>query len=65
MKIEEIKRRVDLIKERADDPESAHSQEDKLYLDFIKYISKLSSPLGKKALAVLETQEIDFPRWCA
>ena len=48
------------------DPEFAHDEEDKLYHDFVKYISTLNNhSLSRKAKMILQSQKIDFPRWCA
>ena len=44
------------------DPE-AHTLEDKLRDDFIKYITKRKDHLGKKAKLVLSTNDMSFGRW--
>ena len=39
MTLNEIKKRVKYINKIKNDDEAAHSQEDQLYYDFIKYVS--------------------------
>ena len=48
--------------------ESAHSSEDSLHLDFIKYVATLSEhlpELAAKAKLVASTEDIEFSRWWA
>jgi len=61
----EILKRVAKIKVLAEDPESAHADEDDLRDKFICEIAKRKDALGKRAKIVLSTNDIDFPRWCA
>lgn len=68
MNIKEIQRRVAEIKEcaAADDDEAAHAREDRLYEDFIVYISKNGSDEVKAmATEILKTADIKFSRWYA
>lgn len=67
MTLEKIKKSIEKIEESSDDPESAHSQEDQLYYDFIKFVSKYdpNHDIAKMAKEVLKTEKIDFTRWCA
>jgi hypothetical protein len=68
MTLDEIGERVEVIRRFADDPESAHSDEDELRARFIAYVAGLTEPdpeLAEKARVVLSTGEFDFPRWCA
>ena len=66
MDLKEIKLRVKGIEEIKDDDEAAHSTEDGLYEDFVRYIAETGNEKQKKmAKAVLQTCEIDFARWCA
>ena len=62
-KIEKVVKDIDDIR---DDPESAHSAEDQLHVDFIEHIAVYGpKSLKKMAKEVLKTKEISFPRWCA
>ncbi len=68
MTTEDIQKRIDNIQVTADagDDEYAHSQEDQLREDFIRYVSTLHIPsLAAKAKLVLSTENIKFSRWCA
>lgn len=67
MPIDEIRRRVEYIKNMAADPEAAHSAEDRLRADFIEYVRHIGYDpnLADKARLVLSTDQIDFARWCA
>jgi hypothetical protein len=61
-----IEERVRAIRERRRDPEEAHSLEGGLYADFIAFVaSGEDGPIREMAQAILKTQEIEFPRWCA
>jgi hypothetical protein len=66
MTTEEIESRIKNIRDIADDAESAHSSEDSLHLDFIKYVATLSEhlpELAAKAKLVASTEDINFSRW--
>jgi hypothetical protein len=68
MTYELIVRKLSHIKETSGDDESAHAQEDELYLEFIKYISTTPDVLDhvrEKAALVLTSRQIEFERWCA
>ena len=66
MKLEEIRKRVSEIYSERDDDESAHSLEDSLHENFIKYIAKTGTKEQRKmAKEILRTSEFDFARWCA
>ena len=66
MTLDEIKDRVAAIKACVGDPEVAHALEDGLRNDLLKAIAKgkVSDPAAA-AWAALETNGIDFPRWCS
>jgi len=53
------------IEDTSGDAEAAHSMEDRLYHDFIEYVSTLEIPLAEKAKLILKTKQIPFERWCA
>ena len=67
MTIEEVQAKVKEIRDiGASDPEAAHSKEDDLYRSILQFIADGYAGLYKEiAYAALETQEEDFPRWCA
>jgi len=68
MTIEEIEKRVNHIRAIAGDDEAAHSYEDRLHLEFIKYVASLTEQppeLAAKAKLVASTEAIGFSRWCA
>ncbi len=65
MKTEEIQTRINRIMEISGDDERAHAAEDELMRHFIAYVSTLDNPLAEKAKLVLQTNEINFQRWCA
>lgn len=67
MTSEEIEKRLAHIREVVGDPEAAHSAEDQLYEDFIRYVASLEklAKLSAKAKLVLKANEIKFPRFCA
>lgn len=65
MTTEEIQGRISNIHilKISDDDEAAHESEDRLHLDFIKYVATLDDPLAAKAKLVASTEDIDFFRW--
>ena len=66
MTIETIKKRIEEIKDVRWDFESAHGMEDRLYTDFIRYVSIAGDKeLAEKAHEILKTEHIEFPRYCA
>lgn len=62
---DEAKRRVQDIRDMASDDESAHSAEDQLYADFVRYVASQEGPHRAIAEEILKTEKIDFSRWCA
>lgn len=60
-----VNAQVEKIKTMADDPEAAHSEEDKLHQTVLLAISQGCSWPCACANAALKTREIKFPRWCA
>jgi hypothetical protein len=65
MDMDTIKISIAKICEIRGDDERAHSWEDVLYQEFVKYIAERKDHLGKMAREILKTQKIDFSRWCA
>jgi len=69
--IEEVKQRIQKIKDEAYDDEIAHGLEDSLYSDFIKEIARrdfIDQPeyttFEEIANLILTTKEIKFHRYC-
>ena len=65
MTMEEIQSRVKAIDAEAGDNETQHSMQDKLYLDFIKYVATLEIPIAEKAREVAKVDDMPFSRWYA
>ena len=62
MTLEEIKNRIERIKDVIDDDEVAHIREDGLYFEFIESLAKEGNERAKE---ILKTRDLDFGRWCA
>lgn len=62
MTVEEVLNRVDEIRRNAPDDEKAHDLEDALYRDVLQYFADNGYRIAAEAL---ETQKIEFARWCA
>lgn len=66
MKLDELKKRIEEIKEIKDDPENAHIKADALYIDVLQSIAdntcENAVDMAREALTV---EGIDFPRWFA
>ena len=68
MTIEEIQAKVERIRDLADDTERSHGAEDSLYLQFIQYVSTLTTEdplLPCKAKEVLKSRDVIKERWYA
>jgi hypothetical protein len=66
MTVDEVKARVEEIRNMAGDDEAAHGMEDKLHQDVLRAIANRECPNpARLAYRALETKEIDFSRWCA
>lgn len=61
MTVDEVRRRVAEIREKAWDDEVAHGMEDNLWRDVLRAIAT-EKVAGAEASA---TEDIDFSRWCA
>lgn len=59
---EEVRERVAIIRREADDDEKAHSLEDALHQDVLRYFAATGNEVAK---AALESLDIEFARWCA
>jgi hypothetical protein len=66
MTIEEIRKKVQRIKDMRGDPEAAHGAEDSLYQSLLEAIAdgQVENP-AEAAKEALYAQNIEFPRWCA
>ena len=65
MTIQEVKIRIKAIAAVADDDEVAHRMEDELFRDVLEAIADGAVHGPALAAMVLETDDIDFNRWCA
>ena len=65
MNMEEIEKRIAEIAEEAGDAEWAHTREDDLYLDFIRFVADQEGPYSLMAKLLLTTQDLNFERWYA
>lgn len=67
MSPEEIRKRVERIREMAGDDEAAHSEEDSLHQEVLAAIrdGQCEGKNAECAGLALETLSIDFARWCA
>ena len=65
MTLSGIKNAVAMIAAEAHDFESAHALQDQLVEEFVRYVATQGGPLARKAKAVIEVFDIDFPRHCA
>lgn len=67
MRVEDARRRVELVRKLAADVERAHVEEDKLHVDVLRAIANGETGNHTRALAeiALETLDIEFPRYCA
>ena len=65
MNLNDVKVRVEKIRELRRDADSAHEMEDDLYTDLIREIARGGDEVyAEMAKAALKTQEIDFVREC-
>ncbi len=63
---EEVTKEVEIIRGMSGDAEIAHGREDNLYLNLLLAISRGECKDPKTCAAIaIETQAIEFPRWCA
>jgi hypothetical protein len=62
---DEVKKRVQDIRDAKGDAEIAHRMEDVLYFDFVHYVASQEGPHRVAAEEVLKTAKIKFPRHCA
>lgn len=67
MTLDEARRRLDDIREAAYemDDEAAHSVEDALRRDVLRAIANGSPAAAELARIALESESLDFARWCA
>lgn len=64
---QELRTRVDQLKDNHDDDEVAHSEEDRIYKDVLRAIASGEAVPDAATLATiaLECDDLDFYRWCA
>jgi len=65
--IDDVIEVVKKIKECSGDDEAAHCLEDDLRFEVLCYIAQFSTEdkIRKMALEAIQTESIDFARWCA
>ena len=66
MTIEQIRARIEEIRSNKSDPDKAHTLEDELLWDFVRYIHSTGNKDGllkEKAELILTSQDIEFQRW--
>jgi hypothetical protein len=63
--IDEARRRLDDIRACVGDDEAAHSMEDALRRDVLQAIADGSPDAVELARIALESESLDFARWCA
>ena len=63
---QEVRDRVDRIRDEKGDPELAHGAEDSLWADVLKAIAAGAKGRSRDlATEALKTKDISFGRWCA
>lgn len=69
MTVEELRARVEDIRKVGEDDmdsEEAHAMEDNMRADLLRYIAASApEPFAELARVALETDAIEFERWCA
>ena len=65
MRVRDVEKRVDAIREIADDDEIAHMRQDELYRDVLAAISLGERNAAALAAAALKVGDIKFGRWYA
>lgn len=62
---QDVRGRVIEVATQVQDPEAAHSDEDKLLADVLQAIADGADDPSALAREALRSLEIRFPRWCA
>jgi hypothetical protein len=62
MTASDVRKRVEAIKALGHDYEAQHSETDKLHIEVLRWFAEQGYAL---AIAALETEKLDFPRYCA
>jgi hypothetical protein len=63
---EDVRKRVKKIESLKGDPEAAHGEEDDMHVAILQAIANNTcDDPAKCAKVALETERIEFPRWCA
>lgn len=63
MTVTQIQRRVRKIESQSRDSESAHVEEDNLYLDVLRAIAAGADNAGELAAEALKANKLTFDRW--
>lgn len=65
MTIDEVRQRVESIKNDDGDDEAQHAAEDDLHVSVLRAIADGAENAAELAAEALKTCDIDFCRWCA
>ena len=65
MKVSDVEKRVEAIRNGSADDKTAHADEDLLYYDVLKSIAFGAKNAQELARAALQTKKIGFERWYA
>ncbi|MCR4352197.1 hypothetical protein FO510_05415 [Bacillus pumilus] len=63
MTVDEVRERVEVIRQIAFDDEAAHCKESELYSEVLTAIAKGADSPDKLAAEALKTEKIEFFRW--
>lgn len=63
--VDQVAERIAEIRSLTHDPEAAHGRCDQLHLDVLKAIAEGSPTPHTLAALALQTEDVDFARWCA
>lgn len=63
MTVDDVRERVENIRQAAFDDEAAHGMEDELYAEVLKAIANGADNPEKLAAEALKTEKIEFSRW--
>jgi len=63
MTVDDVRERVENIRQAAFDDEVAHGMEDELYAEVLKAIANGADSPEKLAAEALKTEKIEFSRW--
>ena len=67
MTVEDVQKcSTKIVEEYSGDDEYQHVEEDRLHIEFIRWVVSYGTPEQREiAAAILKIQDLDFARWCA